>query len=103
LSEGFCIERKRLEKLLERADDDNDPLAPGLEILRRRSERLAPLVANLRTFAEAGQLTRPFAELVPSYVHMFINRLLRLPQRGHELVLYDFLARVCQSRLARQD
>ncbi len=103
LSERFRIERKPLEKLLERADHDNDPLAPGLEILRRRSKRLAPFVANLRTFAEAGQLTRPFAELVPSYVHMFINRLLRLPQRGHELVLYDFLARVCQSLLARPD
>ena len=43
----------------------------------------------------------PLAELAPSYLHMHANRLLRSAQRAQELVLYDFLARLEESRAAR--
>ncbi|PYX04751.1 MAG: Lanthionine biosynthesis protein LanB [Acidobacteria bacterium] len=106
LSERFRNERKRLEDLVQPAGHENDPLAPGLEILReilrRRSARLAPLITKLKALREAGQLTLPLRELAPSYVHVFVNRLLRSGQRAHEAVLYDFLARIYQSALARQ-
>ena len=102
LSERFRNERKRLENLVQRAGNENDSLAPGLEILRRRSARLAPLITKLKALREAGQLTLPLRELAPSYVHVFVNRLLRSGQRAHEAVLYDFLARIYQSALARQ-
>jgi thiopeptide-type bacteriocin biosynthesis protein len=101
LSERFRNERKRLEDLVQPAGHENDPLAPGLEILRRRSARLAPLIAKLKALREADQLTLPLRELAPSYVHVFMNRLLRSAQRVHEAVLYDFLVRIYQSQSAR--
>lgn len=78
------------------------PLAGGLAALDRRSARLAPLVAELRALESRGELTVPLRDLVFSYLHMFVNRLIRSDARAHELVLYDLLHRLTVSRLARE-
>jgi hypothetical protein len=62
---------------------------------------LVPIVDELRSCARAGRLTVPLPELAVSYLHMHANRLLRSAHRAQELVLYDFLARLYESRAAR--
>ena len=61
----------------------------------------APIVAELRAAEQRGALTVSLAELAPSYIHMHVNRLIRSAQRAHELVLYDLLVRLYESRVAR--
>ena len=91
-------ERRSLEKLL-----DEDPEATaGLAILKIRSERHAPVVAELRRLEQARRLTMPVMQIAPSLVHMQVNRLIRSAQRAHELVLYDLLAAIYDSRAARK-
>jgi thiopeptide-type bacteriocin biosynthesis protein len=102
LGEKFQQERQSLETLLDPARDEASPLLPGLLVLRRRSSHLAPIVAALQAHTRAGQLSVSLAELAVSYIHMHANRLLRSAHRAQELVLYDFLARLYQSQLARQ-
>ncbi len=46
---------------------------------------------------EAGRHFGP----APSYLHMHANRLLRSAHGAQELVLYDFLCRLYESRAAR--
>lgn len=77
------------------------PLAAGMAALDRRSANLAPLVAELRALESRGGLTARLDDLVTSYIHMFVNRLIRSDARRHELVLYDLLHRLTLSRLAR--
>jgi len=77
------------------------PLAASLAALDRRSAALAPLVAQLRALEAEGKLAAPIESLVTSYMHMFVNRLIRSDARAHELVLYDLLHRLTMSRLAR--
>ncbi|HYK05868.1 MAG TPA: lantibiotic dehydratase [Thermoanaerobaculia bacterium] len=77
------------------------PLAAGMAALDRRSANLAPLVAELRALESRGELTAQLDQLVTSYIHMFVNRLIRSDARRHELVLYDLLHRLTVSRLAR--
>jgi hypothetical protein len=72
-----------------------------LAVFGRRSERLAPVIAELKSGEESGRLTVPVIELVSSYVHMHADRLLRSAQRQQELVLYDLLARFYESQAAR--
>ena len=79
------------------------PLAGSIAALDRRSAKLAPLVAELRARESRGQLTVPVDNLVTSYIHMFVNRLIRSDARRHELVLYDLLHRLTMSRLAAGD
>lgn len=102
LGDRFRRESKALEPLLDRSRDDESSLAPGLAVLRSRSERLAPLVEELRIRERAGRFSLPLVEIVPSFLHMHVNRILRSGHRKHEFVLYDFLSRLYESRAARE-
>ncbi|MDB4968780.1 MAG: Lanthionine biosynthesis protein LanB [Myxococcales bacterium] len=101
LGERYRVERAALETLLDRGADQTSPLAPQLEVLARRSQRLEPIVAALRACAAEGELTESLPSLADSFAHMHANRVLRGAARAHELVLYDFLERLYGSELAR--
>ncbi|MEO6191946.1 MAG: lantibiotic dehydratase [Thermoanaerobaculia bacterium] len=102
LDQRFRQEWRSLSPLLDPAGDAESELAPALEILRQRSERNAPIVEELRELERAGRLNQPLADLASSYVHMHVNRFIRSAQRAHELVLYDFLYLLYESRAARE-
>jgi thiopeptide-type bacteriocin biosynthesis protein len=97
----FRQERASLESLMNRANDAGSLYEPALAALVERSERLAEIAPRLRRLADAGELTAPLASLAASYVHMWVNRVLRSAHRAQELVLYDFLDRMYQSALSR--
>jgi lantibiotic biosynthesis protein len=101
LGDKYRKERTALEALLDRTRDADSELSPGLERLAARSVASAPITAELRAAEQRGQLTVPLVELAPSYIHMHVNRLIRSAQRAHELVLYDLLVRLYESRVAR--
>ena len=102
LDQRFRQEGRSLMPLLDPAGDEASELAPALAVLRRRSERSAPIVAELRALEAAGRLSSPIADLATSYVHMHVNRMIRSAARAHELVLYDFLHQLYRSKAARE-
>jgi len=99
-------ERGHLEQLLEThsevAPAPLTDLGAGLAALSRRGRALAPIVTELRRRDGEGRLAPPFAQIIPSFIHMFVNRLTRSAGPEHEYILYDFLAQLYASRLARQ-
>lgn len=101
LGDRYRKDRLALEELLDPSKEEESMFAPGFAILRRRSERLAPTVAHLREAERAGHLTLSIDQLLPSYIHMLANRLLRSAARAQELVVYDFLERLYLSRQVR--
>ena len=79
-----------------------DPiLDEGLSVLAQRSLSMRPIIASLRELEQRGELTVPVSGLAQSYIHMWVNRMSRSAARAQELVLYDFLYRAYESRLAR--
>jgi hypothetical protein len=96
-----CRGSRRVGARLGFADDADSDLAPGLERLAGRSQANAPIIEELRAAERRGALSHSVIELAPSYVHMSVNRMIRSAQRNHELVLYDLLVRLYESRLAR--
>jgi thiopeptide-type bacteriocin biosynthesis protein len=102
LDQRFRQEWRGLMPLLDPAGDAESELAPALAVLRRRSERTAPIVDQLQELERAGRLNQTLADLAPSYVHMHVNRIIRSAQRAHEMVLYDFLYLLYESRAARE-
>ncbi|MFN2488398.1 MAG: lantibiotic dehydratase [Actinomycetota bacterium] len=101
IGERFRRQRPALEDLIDPVTDETSPLEPGFAILRARSERNAPLVAELRALAGAGRLSMGLEGLAPSYVHLHANRMLRSAQRAQELVLYSFLVRLYEAQVRR--
>lgn len=102
LDQRFRQEWRGLMPLLDPSGDAESELAPALEVLHRRSGRNAPIVQELRELERAGRLVPSLADIASSYVHMHVNRIIRSAQRAHELVLYDFLYLLYESRAARE-
>ncbi len=100
LAERLRREKQTLERWLE--GELPEAARPAHEALERRSQALAPLLAELRRRESEGRLTASLLELTGSFQHMFINRLTRSAGPEHELVLYDFLSHLYASKLARQ-
>jgi thiopeptide-type bacteriocin biosynthesis protein len=94
LGEKFRAHGKEIAILLDAPDDDPaHPFGPAFEMFAARSRKLRPLGEQLRQLEAAGQLTQSLGQLVHSYIHMHVNRMIRSAQRLHELVLYDLLRR----------
>jgi len=102
MNERFRKERRGLEELLGSRRANTPVLAKGLEVLRRRSDKLAPIVAGLEELEAAGRLEVPISELAGSFLHMHANRMARSAARAQELMLYALLSRHHASQAARQ-
>jgi thiopeptide-type bacteriocin biosynthesis protein len=102
LDQKLRAERRSLTALLEGGGGADDILAPAFDVLARRSQAIAPIAEEMRQREAAGRLTVPVAEMSTSFVHMFVNRIIRSAARAHELVLYDFLHQLQASREARK-
>ncbi|ATB39609.1 lanthionine biosynthesis protein [Cystobacter fuscus] len=101
LAQRYRRESRELEALMAASPDVRGPARPGLLALRRRGERLRPVVERLRQTEREGRLTVAVERLAESFLHMHVNRLLSEDQRAQELILHDFLVRLYRSRLAR--
>jgi thiopeptide-type bacteriocin biosynthesis protein len=100
LGDRFRAERRRLEAMFWGTAEPGPVLRRARRALERRSRLVAGAVGRLHALAETGQLHAEFPELLPSYVHMHVNRLIRSSGTSHEPVLYDFLHRLYEGRLA---
>jgi len=101
LGERYRRERRQVETILDPTQDESSALSVGLSALHRRSARLGVVVAGLTALKRRGALSLPLNEIVSSFIHMHVNRTLRLGPRRQELMLYDFLARFYESQTAR--
>ncbi len=93
--------RAACETMLEGTARD-EALRRAAAVFARRSARWSESVRRLVAADDGKRLAVPLDDLVASLVHMHCNRLLASEQRRHEAVLYDLLAKLYASRLARE-
>ena len=101
LGKRFRAERALLESILDSSTALTGPLAEGMVILRHRTQQIRPLFLELEQLQAAGRLTTPLEEMLGSFIHLSVNRLLSSAQRAQEMVIYHFLARLYESRISR--
>lgn len=95
--------KKNIEEIMDYNMNDAHTLYPLVKLLKERTNRLAPVVAQLEALRGQGRLQVPAENLAASYIHMSLNRVFVSKPRVHELVIYDFLHRYYQSLQARQN
>ncbi|MGH9424191.1 MAG: lantibiotic dehydratase C-terminal domain-containing protein, partial [Thermoanaerobaculia bacterium] len=93
LADRFRRERHTFERLF-----GNPASVPALG---KRSEAIAGAAAELMARERRGRLQLPLQTILPSLIHMFVNRLSRSAGPEHELVVYDYLVQLYRSQLAR--
>lgn len=78
-----------------------EELVPVLSLLKERSIQNADVISQLEELEQKIESLKVL-ELMPSYIHMLMNRLFRSKQRVHEMVVYDFLWRYYKSDIAKK-
>lgn len=68
-----------------------------ISALEQRSAAIVPIARELRR----RRLSIPIETILPSLLHMHVNRMARSAGPEHEMVLYDYLAQLYRSRIAR--
>jgi thiopeptide-type bacteriocin biosynthesis protein len=79
---------------------------PEIDYIMEQSVRqqITPLLTiadDIRWMGLRGELQVPIPELIASYLHMMINRIVLAESRKQEMVIYDLLVRYYQSGMAR--
>ncbi|NLR78318.1 lantibiotic dehydratase [Chitinophaga eiseniae] len=92
LNDKYRAEMRPVSSFLDPTQDNDNDIAAAIAFFDARSRKIKELLQ------ETG--TRGNDDLLSSYIHMFLNRILLSNQRKHELVLYHFLHRYYESRLA---
>jgi len=100
-SEPFRKQRKAVEEALASNIRAESPFRHGALIFESRSQKLAPVVQAILQLDREKRLTKTIPELLQSYLHMHVNRVLRDQAFAKEPMIYDFLARYYESILAR--
>ena len=98
LARKYRERRAAIEAMLQNPPDQ---LNRGLEAISVRSKSLRPIMAKLQALEEADRLSHPLITIAQSYLHMWANRLFSGAHNAHELILYEFLARIYRSDLAK--
>ncbi|MEJ7767775.1 MAG: lantibiotic dehydratase [Chitinophagaceae bacterium] len=89
-----------VSSFLDPSRDEENQVTEAVQLFASRSYLLRQAADKIRALRVFDNTILPFDELVPSYIHLFLNRILLCNQRKHELVIYHFLSKYYESQLA---
>ncbi|OFX41325.1 MAG: hypothetical protein A2X08_15505 [Bacteroidetes bacterium GWA2_32_17] len=102
LSGKYRTEKKTIENVMNRLNDNASEMAPLFKLLQEKRNKILHFTSELKNLENENKLEIPIDQLMNSYLHMMCNRLFKSKQRLHELVLYDFLCQYYTSQKARK-
>jgi thiopeptide-type bacteriocin biosynthesis protein len=101
LGNKYRQQRRRIEDILDSGDEQAGSLQTGLDAIQNFSATVTSLAEMLAACADSGHLQQPIRKLLLDFTHMHANRSFRSSQPAQEFILYDFLVRFYESKLAR--
>jgi lantibiotic biosynthesis protein len=90
LNDKYRQHMRQLSSFLDPQQDAANEIEEATALFNTRSEKIRAAIENFISLDER----------IPSYIHMFLNRILLSNQRKHELVIYHFLSKYYDSQLA---
>lgn len=91
INKKYRMETKRIFEILSSKNETTSDIETANSIFMYRSKM------NKSILSEAQFEERKILSNVPSYIHMFLNRIFQSNQRAQEMVVYNFLYRYYQS------
>ena len=100
LNEKYRKHQQDIFKHLNPVNDIANEIDEAVAIFDIRSEMNGVIIAAIKnTLLQKNELSK-LNDLLPSYIHMFMNRIFIAQQRKYELVVYHFLEKYYSSQLA---
>jgi thiopeptide-type bacteriocin biosynthesis protein len=94
LNSSYRKHMRQISSFLDANQDASNEIEEAISFLAIRSTRI-------RQAIDDAPVER-WDDLISSYIHMFLNRILLSNQRKQELVIYHFLSKYYESRMAMQ-
>ncbi|SDG81631.1 thiopeptide-type bacteriocin biosynthesis domain-containing protein [Chitinophaga filiformis] len=94
LNSSYRKYMRQISSFLDPDQDGNNEIEDAIALLAIRSSRIRQAIHDAPV--------ERWDDLMGSYIHMFLNRMLLSNQRKQELVIYHFLNKYYESRLAMQ-
>ncbi|MBW8684461.1 lantibiotic dehydratase [Chitinophaga rhizophila] len=94
LNNTYRKQMRQISSFLDPQRDVHNAIEDAVLLFEKRSSRIRAAISDI-----------PFSlrdNLLSSYIHMFLNRMLSSNQRKHELVIYHFLSKYYDSMVAMQ-
>ena len=100
LNDKYRTDRQAISEILD-PEKDTDYIMPAVRCFQTRSTRSQATIASIKE-ACLTKTDTSVATLLPSYIHMFLNRMFLSQPRLHELVVYHYLMKHYTSQVARE-
>lgn len=100
LNDKYRLERESIEQILD-YQQDSEEIKPAIDFFKERSEALKSIYEAIKYLQLSDIHTYTHDTLLPSYIHMFMNRIFVTDNRKHELIIYYFLDKYYHSKMAR--
>lgn len=102
ISEQFSNHKQQVNVLMSDAWQNDECLARAIPVFANRNESYRATVEGILIAPSVQGNPMQLDYLVQSYLHMFINRLFVSSQRKTELVIYEYLLKYYESKMARR-
>ena len=100
LNDKYRTDRPSIAEILD-PEKDTEYILPAVRCFQTRSTRSQTTIALIKK-ACLTETATSVANLLPSYIHMFLNRMFLSQPRLHELVVYHYLMKHYASQVARE-
>lgn len=94
LNSSYRKHMRQISSFLDARQDADNEIEEAIALLAIRSSRIRQAIHHAPV--------EKWDDLIGSYIHMFLNRILLSNQRKQELVIYHFLSKYYESRVAMQ-
>lgn len=101
LNDKYRQHMRLIGSFLDHRKDAENGIEEAVAIFGLRSLRLREAVKNISKLQANDYTTLSFEELLPNYIHMFLNRMFLSNQRKQELVIFHFLSKYYESQIAK--
>jgi lantibiotic biosynthesis protein len=102
LSNTYRKHKVAIENIMDGNMSETNELFPLVKILNDKAVAIKPIMDQLKQMDKKQKLLPAINELMPSYIHMLVNRIVTSSPRQHELVIYDILFNYYRSAIARE-
>ena len=102
ISERFSTHKQMVQLVMSDAWKEDEGLKLAIPVFQINNDSYIKCIEDIMNSPSVHQDRQQLNRLMPGYLHMLINRIFVSNQRKTELVIYDYLFRYYESKMARE-
>ena len=102
ISERFNLSKSLIQQLMSNGWEEDENFSIAIPLFKSDNKDYHKTIGEIISSPSVHYDIQPLHRLMSSYLHMFINRMFVSNQRKVELVIYNYLLKYYESKIARE-